>query len=231
MKRTIEISILLLFLLSIFSCKKDKDIDRVNISDGDGNVYDTITIGTQTWLTENLKTTKYNDGTPIPPVTDANVWSNLTTPGYCWYDNNESAYKATYGALYNWYAINPNSNGNKNICPTGWHVPSNNDFIDLANYLGGINVAGGKMKETGTVHWLAPNTGATNESNFTGLPGGQRNESGVFTDMGLGGVFWSSTPYNSIKPWYRSLYYSNPNLFVGNGCLNIRGFSIRCIKD
>jgi uncharacterized protein (TIGR02145 family) len=197
-----------------------------SVTDVDGNVYSIIQIGTQFWTGENLKTTKFNDNTDIPLVTDANTWINLATPAFCWYNNDEATNKDVYGGLYNFYAV---SSGK--LCPAGWHVPSNDEFTILSNYLGGVSVAGGKMKETGTIHWSSPNTGATNESNFTGLPGGQRNEAGDFAGMGLNGIWWSSTPYNNIKPWYRSLGSTISALFVGNGSLNIRGFSIRCIKD
>ena len=197
-----------------------------SVTDIDGNTYSIIQIGTQFWTGENLKTTKFNDNTDIPLVTDATTWISLATPAFCWYNNDEATNKDIYGGLYNFYAV---SSGK--LCPAGWHVPTNDEFTILSNYLGGESVAGGKMKETGTIHWAAPNTGATNESNFTGLPGGQRNELGDFTGVSLNGIWWSSTPYNEIKPWYRSLGSTISNLFVGNGSLNIRGFSIRCIKD
>ncbi len=196
------------------------------ITDIDGNTYSVVQMGTQYWTGENLKTTKFNDNTDIPLVTDASSWIALATPGFCWYDNDETTNKSIYGGLYNFYSVSTGK-----LCPMGWHVPTDNDFTVLANFLGGTEVAGGKMKETGTFHWSVPNTGATNESNYTGLPGGQRNETGDFTGMGLNGIWWSSTPFNSIKPWYRSLGYSISDLFIGNGSLNIRGFSIRCIKD
>jgi len=129
------------------------------VTDADGNTYNTVTIGTQVWMKENLKTTKYADGTAVANVTDNTAW---TTAGaaYAWYDNNISN-KATYGALYNWYAVDPASNGNKNLCPTGWHVPSDAEWTSLTTNLGGESVAGGKLKEDGTSNWLTPNTGAT----------------------------------------------------------------------
>jgi uncharacterized protein (TIGR02145 family) len=197
-----------------------------SVTDIDGNYYSVVQIGTQFWTGENLKTTKFNDGSNIPLVTDAGSWVALATPGYCWYNNDEPANKNTYGGIYNFYAVSYGE-----LCPSGWHVPTDNDFTVLADFLGGTSIAGGKMKETGTVHWSSPNTGATNETTFTALPGGQRDETGAFIGMGLNGIWWSSTPYNSIKPWYRSLGSATSVLFVGNGSLNIRGFSIRCIKD
>jgi uncharacterized protein (TIGR02145 family) len=165
------------------------------VKDIDNNKYDIITIGTQTWMAENLKTTRYNDGTLIPLITDNTPWGNASTnksPGYCWY-NNVPANLIAYGALYNWYAINTASNGNKNVCPTGWHVPTDGEWTTLTNALGGTGVAGGKMKEAGLAHWVTPNTGATNESGFAGLPGGYRKGDGTFVNVGSYGYWWSST--------------------------------------
>jgi uncharacterized protein (TIGR02145 family) len=204
----------------------DMTFEIYKIVDIEGNIYSAIQIGTQVWMAENLKTTKFNDNTDIPLVTDNNSWISLTTPGYCWYNNDETSYKNNYGALYNWYCVSYGK-----LCPVGWHVPTNDEFTILANYLGGVNIAGGKIKESGYVHWSSPNTGATNETDFTALPGGQRTETPTFDGIGSYGVWWSSTPYNSVKPWYRSLGCTNEIFYVGNGSLNIRGFSIRCIKD
>jgi uncharacterized protein (TIGR02145 family) len=198
----------------------------VPVADIEGNVYPVIVIGAQTWMAENLRTTKYNDNTDIPLVTDNSGWIALTTPGYCWYNNDMATFKNTYGGIYNFYAVNTGK-----LCPSGWHVPSDDEFTTLTNFLGGINVAGGKIKEAGTNHWTSPNTGATNESGFTALPGGQRDESANFIGLGLNGVWWTSTPYNSLKPWYRSLGSNVSTIFVGNGSLNIRGFSVRCLRN
>jgi len=141
------------------SCKKKDDNNNPTttagkVTDIDGNVYDTVKIGTQIWIIENLKTTKYNDGTSIPMVTDSAAWINLTTPGYCWHKNTSASYKNTYGALYNWYAVNTGK-----LAPKGWHVPSDAEWTTLITYLGGDSIAGGKMKETGMSHWFSPNTG------------------------------------------------------------------------
>ena len=124
----------------------------VVVQDIDGNNYLTVTIGTQIWMAENLRTTKYNDGTAIPLVTDNTTWANLTTPAYCWYNNDAKTNGSTYGALYNWYSVNT-----KKLCPTGWHVPNDTEWTTLTTYLGGTAVAGGKLKETGTAHWYSPN--------------------------------------------------------------------------
>ena len=122
------------------------------VIDIEGNVYSVIQIGTQIWKAENLKTTKYNDNSDIPNVTDNNTWIALSTPGFCWYNNDASTYKNTYGALYNWYAVNTDK-----LCPSGWHVPSDDEFTTFTNFLGDINYAGGKIKEAVTVHWSSPN--------------------------------------------------------------------------
>jgi uncharacterized protein (TIGR02145 family) len=155
----------------------------VGVKDIDNNRYEIVTIGTQTWMGENLKTTRYNDGSVIPLITDDNTaWETASTngaPAYTWY-NNDASNLITYGALYNWYAIDTLSNGNKNVCPTGWHVPTDVEWTTLTTYLG----AGGKMKEAGLAHWTTPNTGATNESGFAGLPGGYRGTNGTFNDIG-----------------------------------------------
>ncbi|MBA7544886.1 hypothetical protein ES705_37247 [subsurface metagenome] len=158
------------------------------VTDYEGNVYQTITIGSQEWMCENLKLTKYADGTAIPLVTNSTEWGNLTTPGYYWYNNDEPTYANTYGALYNWYTVEKG-----NLCPTGWHVPTDAEWTTLTDYLGGASVAGGKLKETGTAHWSYPNTGATNESGFTALPGGGRSLNGTFGYVGSSGGWWSST--------------------------------------
>ena len=137
------------------------------VTDIDGNVYHTVKIGTQVWMVENLKTTKYNDGTPIPLVTANSSWAILTTPGYCFYNNDANVNKATYGAMYNWYIVNTGK-----LCPAGWHVPIDAEWTTLTNYLGSENAAGGKLKEFGISHWVTPNDGTTNSSGFTALPAG-----------------------------------------------------------
>jgi uncharacterized protein (TIGR02145 family) len=170
-----------------------------NITDSEGNSYKTVTIGTQTWMAENLKVSKYSDGTTIPNVTDNTQWAQLTT-GAAWsYYNNDAANNAKYGKLYNWYAVSKTSNGNKNLCLTGWHVPTDTEWTVLTDYLGGTSVAGGKMKEVGTTNWQSPNTSATNTSLFTGLPGGRRGNGGDYGDNSLG-FWWSSTEFNT-KAW------------------------------
>jgi uncharacterized protein (TIGR02145 family) len=195
-------------------------------ADKDGNVYNSVTIGSQIWLNENLKTTKFSDGSSIPNVTADITWANLSTSAFCWFNNDAVTYKATYGALYNWYTVNSGK-----LCPAGWHVPSDGEFSVLTDLLGGLTVAGGKMKEVGTAHWTDPNTGATNESGFTSLAAGQRHTDGSFGDLGFAAIFWTSTPYNDVKPWYYSNWYTNAMAGRGNGTWNNVGLSIRCVKD
>jgi len=194
------------------------------MTDIDGNTYKTVTIGTQTWMAENLKVTKYNDGTAIPNVTDETAWSSLTTGAYCNYNNDPST-AATYGRLYNWYAVNTGK-----LCPTGWHVPTDAEWETLREYLGGYEVAGGKLKETGTTHWNSPNEGATNASGFTALPGGGRYNDGTFDYIGDNGIWWSSTEGSTSYAlgWY--LNYNNYNLTYNNSS-KVDGFSVRCVRD
>ena len=197
-----------------------------SITDNDGNTYNTLTISTQVWLKENLKTTKYNDGTAIPLVTNNTVWAALITPAYCWYNNDIATNKNTYGALYNWYTVNTGK-----LCPSGWHVPSTTEWVTLTSAL----TAGGQLKEVGTTHWLSPNTGANNKSGFTALPGGHRfHDDGLFTDIGYQGSWWSSTEvtagtlrtnaHSFDVSWQSAIefYTQNPK---GSG------LSVRCVKD
>jgi uncharacterized protein (TIGR02145 family) len=200
------------------------------VTDIDGNVYNTVTIGTQVWMAENLKTTKYNDGTAIPNITDNSAWSLLTTGAYSDYSN-IPANSTTYGRLYNWY-VGASSNP-KNVCPTGWHVPTDAQWYTLITYLGGEAVAGSKLKETGTTHWTPTNTGATNETGFTALPGGCRNSwSGTFVEIGSIGFWWSSTETTTNGTDAYSRAMANIYSTVGrsnNGKKS--GFSYRCLKD
>ncbi|MEI6823215.1 MAG: FISUMP domain-containing protein [Bacteroidota bacterium] len=197
------------------------------VYDIDGNGYDTVNIGTQTWLKQNLKTTHYRNGDAIPNVTDNTAWSNLTTGAYCNY-NNDTNIAATYGRLYNWYTVSDT----RNLCPTGWHVPTDGEWTTLTNYLGGVSLAGGKLKEAGITHWQSPNTGATNETGFTALPTGYRYPGGAFYNIGYWGYFWTSTEDNT-NPTYalnRMLSYSNSNLTSPSNLETI-GFSVRCLSD
>ena len=200
-----------------------------NITDAENNTYKTVTIGTQTWMAENLKVTKYNDGTAIPNITDNTQWSQLSTGAWSYY-NNDVANNAKYGKLYNWYAVSKISNGNKNVCPTGWHVPTDAEWTVLTEYLGSASVAGGKMKEVGTTSWNSPNTDATNTSLFTGLPGGFRYNDGSFNSIGNFGYWWSSTEDSTINAWFRYLGSANGVAGRNDGTKSI-GLSVRCLRD
>ena len=200
-----------------------------NITDSEGNSYKTVKIGTQTWMAENLKTSKYSDGTIIPNVKESLEWAKLTTGAWSYY-NNDAANNAKYGKLYNWYAVSKTTNGNKNVCPTGWHVPTDAEWKVLTDYLGGDSIAGGKLKEVGTTNWNSPNTGATNTSLFTGLPGGFRKSNGYYGDVGGNGSWWSSTVYNTDAAWFRFLYGSDDNAYSSNDDKD-NGLSVRCLRD
>ena len=193
------------------------------IIDYDGHVYNTVTIGTQTWMKENLKVTKYNDGIVIPLVTDSSAWSNLSTPGYCWYNNDEAIYKNTYGALYNWITVNTGK-----LCPTGWHVPSDAEWTTLINYLGGDSIAGGKLKETATTHWNYPNAGATNETGFTAIAGGYRHGNGVFDNLGHDAYLYSSTGLSSGNCGHRNITCYNTYVY-NESFYKTYGMSVRCL--
>jgi uncharacterized protein (TIGR02145 family) len=206
-----------------------KTLEAQMVKDIDGNVYKTVTIGTQTWMAENLKTTKYYDGIAIPLVTDDSAWKthdsiSLIAPAYYWY-NNDTSYKDSYGALYNGYTIKTGR-----LCPVNWHVPTDVEWSILTTYLGGEGVAGGKLKEKGFTHWKAPNTGATNETTFNALPGGSRFMDGIFKLVNESGNWWSSSDYNTERTWFRGM---NNNIeFVIKGPLEKpNGVSVRCIKD
>jgi uncharacterized protein (TIGR02145 family)/uncharacterized repeat protein (TIGR02543 family) len=197
------------------------------IQDADGNTYTEVTIGTQVWMVENLKTTKYNDGTGIPLVADSAAWANLSTPGYCWFADSIT-YKDPYGAMYNWYSINTGR-----LAPAGWHVATDDEWNTLILYLGGLDSSAGKLKESGTSHWSPPNTNATNSSGFTGLPGSLRYGFGPFTrPLGIWGEWWTATedPGVTTDAWYRGLGDNSPlwdRYHFGKGY----GASIRCIRD
>ena len=196
-----------------------------SLTDLDGNIYKTITIGTQVWMAENLATTKFSDGSVIPSVTSDVVWAGLAKPGYCWYKNDEISFKPEYGALYNWYTVKTGK-----LCPTGWHVPADEEWTTLTNYLGGEEVAGGKMKESGTTFWVDPNTGATNSCGFSAFPGGFRYYDGKFFDFGFSGYWWSATECLPSVAWFRFIYYNEPAAFRFNNQIR-NGFSVRCLKD
>ena len=214
--------------------------DCGTVTDYDGNTYQAIKINNQCWMAENLKVTHYSNGDAIHLITSGTIWGaladNNTDDAFCYYDNNSSS---EYGALYTWAAAmgdngvssNTNPSQVQGVCPNGWHLPSDAEWTELTDYLSGEGVAGGKMKETGTSHWNFPNTGATNESEFTGLPAGFRTDDfGDFVNANSYCFFWSSTQENATDAWYRQLAYSNDNT---NRWYDKKsyGFSVRCIRD
>ncbi len=234
------------FLVFASSCEKEDDNDPASknptngkttavfnssvtygtMTDQEGNVYKTVTIGTQTWMAENLRTTIYNDGTVIPNETDNDEWEVLVDGAFCNYNNTTNIDTiATYGRLYNWYAVNTGK-----LAPKGWHVPTDAEWRKLTNYLGGEDVAGGKLKEIGTTHWNSANTGATNETGFTALPGGGCDNDGAFYLFGSYGSWWSATEGNDIFAWTRNMHYTYSDVYR---CVNYKGvgISVRCVRD
>ena len=205
----------LAFVFLLFGCKKDKKTNDENISG--------ITIGTQVWEAKNLDVTTYRNGDPIPQITDSAEWVNATTGGWCYYQNNPGN-DSVYGKLYNWYAVNDP----RGLAPQGWHLPTNDEWLKLVNFLGGRLVSGGKMKAT--TLWNTPNRGATNSSNFGGLPGGGRDF--IFVNQNAAGYWWSTTPSTDhpLKVWGVSL----DALTETTGQIEFEkflGLSVRCVKD
>lgn len=198
---------------------------KQGVKDVDGNIYNTVMIGTQVWLVENLKTTKYRDGTSIPKMTEDTQWYRQKTGAYCDYDNIESN-STIYGRLYNWYAVSDS----RNIAPAGWHVPSDTEWTTLISYLGGVNLAGFKLKDAGNTYWPKPNN-ASNESGFTALPGGTRSLYGSFLGIGYYGYWWSATAqYELEEALIRSMDYNYAYVKSSYYSMN-NGLSVRCLKD
>ena len=202
------------------------------VTDIDGNVYQTVQIGEQLWMKENLKVTHYNNGDEIPTGYSNDEWANLSTGAYAVYDDNESN-ADTYGYLYNWYAVDDD----RGVCPASWHVPTDGEYTALSDYLGGTSVAGGKLKECTegscpeSEYWYSPNTGATNESGFTALPGGAHYYYyGNGRHMGYNGSFWSSTEYGSNDAWHRGLDHDYSEISRRDYGKD-SGFSVRCVRD
>jgi uncharacterized protein (TIGR02145 family) len=212
-----------------------------SIVDLDGNIYNTVQIGTQCWTQSNLKVTKYRNGDNIPTGLSDAQWGSTTSGAYAIY-NNDPVNDALYGKLYNWYAVTDS----RGLCPTGWHVPSNGEWNVLVKYLDPNAdtvcfgcwqslIAGGALKSTATQPtpggWNAPNTGATNSSGFTGLSGGYRYSGGGFDDLGNYGLWWSSSDTGSGFAWFRDLLYSSANAFRYGDYYHRGGFSVRCARD
>jgi uncharacterized protein (TIGR02145 family) len=207
------------------------------LTDIEGNLYNTVRIGDQVWMRENLRTTKYNDNTNIPVVTENALWITLISPACCWYLVNESDGDNKYGVLYNWFTVNTDK-----LCPSGWHVPDEDEWNTLVTFLGGEYYAGGKLKEQGTGHWTNPNYGASDYYGFTALPGGFRTglNTGSFRAMGYLGRWWVNT--ETQNPWWdntdpasrwarcRTIFFDSAEVIPGMG-LKTNGYSVRCIKD
>jgi uncharacterized protein (TIGR02145 family) len=252
---------IVLLLLSVVSCNKKQqqvpppspppnynsvhlntNLNYGSITDIDGNSYATIQIGSQVWMAENLKAKRFANGDTIPEIAAQIEWQNNTSnPGWS-YLNNNMLYDSLkdYGLLYNFYTVIDS----RNVCPTGWHVPTDSEWTVLvasidpwynANAIGSqSSVAGGKLKSTGTDYWKSPNTGATNETGFSGVPSSHKNSNGNFSFLGNDGdigIFWSSTGFsNPADAYYRSLNY-NDGSFNRNIQQKRNGFSVRCIQD
>ncbi|MBP7730027.1 MAG: fibrobacter succinogenes major paralogous domain-containing protein [Bacteroidales bacterium] len=225
MKKSVIIPVIPLVvsvILFFAGCEKENGLPV----DGDGNHYNTVVIGTQVWLKENLKTTKYNNGVSIPLVTDDEKWASMTSAAYCWYDNSPEKYKENYGALYNWYVVNTGL-----LCPVGWHVPTKEEWETLINYLGGVNDAGVKLKDT--KFWGSPNYGATNETGFSARPAGLRcSEDGSYIWIGEVGILWSKSLHENYRtPYVILLHHDYSEVFIEFNSSKKNGFSVRCIKN
>jgi uncharacterized protein (TIGR02145 family) len=198
-------------------------VEGSGVTDIDGNVYPTTIIGTQEWMSENLKTTHYCNGNLIPNIINETQWSGLATGAWCYYEN-LSSNNTIYGKLYNWYTVSDS----RNLCPCGWHVPFENEWTILTEYLGGLPISGGKMKTTGTSLWLSPNTNASNISGFSGLPGGIR--AVIYDAIGDAGFWWTSDQSNLYAAFLRALSSSSGSVSVSQSN-KVNGYSVRCIKD
>ena len=195
------------------------------VSDFDNYNYKWVKIGDQVWMAENLRTTKYNDGTDIPHMTDSLEWCTTALPAYCWYDNDSAEYANPYGALYNWYAVDTGI-----LCPSGWHSPTNAEWDTLVSFLGGSDTAGAKLKEAGAEHWYPPNDDATNASGFTGLGGGSRNHDAEFNWIHNSGLYWTADSFLTHWAHYWVMYFSN-SMVLNNNRQRTSGLTVRCIKD
>jgi uncharacterized protein (TIGR02145 family) len=224
---------------NLYKCVENSDINFASkttpigsftecLRDIDGNSYKIVRIGAQSWMAENLKTSKYNDGTPIPNSKVNSDWAKINIGSWCYFKN-DSSFNSNYGKLYNGYVISSSMNGNKNVCPIDWHVPSYEEWIVLIDNLGGSDVAGGKMKAIDQ-SWGTLNIDANNISLFTGLPGGYRDSTSRFSGEGSYGYWWSSTIFNSNLSKRINLYGFDGKIHWANS-QNTKGYSIRCLKD
>lgn len=220
MKNKISIILLLAATLPFFN------IAAQTVTDADGNIYSTVSIGNQVWMGENLRTTKFSNNDPIAIVLDSAQWPVQTAAAYCYY-NNDSSFVNPYGNLYNWYTVNDA----RNVCPSGYHVSTAAEWDELVSFLGGETVAGGKLKEQGFSHWLSPNTGADNSSNFTALPSGWRAyNNGVYENLQYMCYLWSSTAQNATDADIVLIGYDSPACYSSN-TNKLTGLPIRCIQN
>jgi uncharacterized protein (TIGR02145 family) len=217
------------FTTKIADVKFNTSLTYGTLTDIEGKNYKTIPIGIQTWMAENLKTTKYNDGSSIPKVADNSQWTNTITPAYCWFEDNDSLYANIYGAYYNWFAVNTGK-----LCPAGWHVPSDTEWQVLVDFLGGNKVAGSKIKEAGTNNWILSNKDATNSTGFTALPSGMRSTlDGTFSGQGYYGGWWSTAaadPSPLASAWNRWVH-GDTTVVARSEIFKKDGFNVRCLKD
>ena len=220
-------------LIYFYSCKNyeatlnpDYTGQAGQLTDIQGNTYKTIGIGSQIWMAENLKTRSFKDNSPIPVILNDSIWAKLQSPGCCWYNNDSTNYKELYGTLYNFYAVETGL-----LCPDGWHVPDASEWSTLGSYLGGPEIAGGKLKDYYKAYWVEPNPCLLNEYQFYALPGGERlNYNGSFSQIGVTGFWWTGTLKKDFEAYSRTMSHSDKSLGL---LLNDtrRGYSVRCIKD
>ncbi|HNW99007.1 MAG TPA: fibrobacter succinogenes major paralogous domain-containing protein [Bacteroidales bacterium] len=206
------------------------EFDRLSetVTEIDGNIYHTVKIGTQVWMVENLNVSHFRNGEIIPEAKTAEEWKeagNKKQPAWCYYDNNPDNGKI-YGKLFNWYAVNDS----RGLAPLGWHIPSDDEWTMLTEFLGGESYAGGKMKEAGTLHWESPNYGADNSSGFTAIPGGSRNLNGLFHGIGIAGDFWSVTESN-CGVWSLDIFYCLESACRKEYKDKNTGYFVRCLRD
>ena len=213
------------FIIIRHNEKKGIDYEHIEVTDIDGNVYTSVTIGKQAWLKENLRTTRFNDGTSILNVKKNKLWSEMKSSAYCWYNNDSLGNKGKQGALYNWYAVTSG-----NICPIGWHVPGDNEWATLIDFLGGDSIAGGKIKEAGTSYWKDKKR-TTNESSFRAVLSGYRYIDGIFYDKGENTTWWTATEISDINALSRLVSYGGEYIYRIDYYSKNHGFSIRCVKD
>ncbi|MCU0371780.1 MAG: fibrobacter succinogenes major paralogous domain-containing protein [Ignavibacteria bacterium] len=192
------------------------------VTDVDGKTYQTVTIGKQVWMSENLNVERYRNGDPIPQVQDKEEWNKLTTGAWCWYDNDEGN-GSSYGKLYNWYAVSDS----RGLAPEGWHIPTDEEWTILTDKLGGALTCGTQMKASSG--W-DENFSGDNKSGFSALPCGYRTHDGYFSNKGRNALFWTATEFNSERVWFRNIIGSIPDVYRPNYDKNF-GLSVRCVKD